>query len=153
MVQSPRAWTPEPSGGRDAAIFFTWAALCVAAFGCSWWVARGHKDVSGFLLVPLIAAFLCYDNLALAIDALNSSLVSTYEPALAAVPGAADASEGEVVVGLQRVRAAVQAFIIPLLLVTGAESWLRGVRRWRARSAEPWRAHPAPNHATHHPPT
>ena len=122
MVQpsASRGFDPQPDGVRDPAIFFTWAALCLLLFLLSWYVARGHKDVSGFIMVPIIAAFLAYDNVTLAIDALNGRLVSAYPPDLLLAGGgsaAADDSEGVVVVGLQRLRGAVQAFIIPLLLV------------------------------------
>ena len=149
MVQLSLPSLP-PDSTRDPAIFFTWAVLCVVAFGSSSWIARGHKDVSGFVLLPLIAVFMFFDNMTLAVDALNGTLVNAYPAHLRVEPDAVDASEGATIVGLQRVRAAVQAFLIPLLLVTGARkrparvsARLCGCWLW-ARHAHSLLSRPAP---------
>lgn len=116
MPQPIRSWDPSPAefAGANAAIFFTWASLCIILTGASFWIARGHKDVSGFILIPFIGLALAYDNITLAVDSLNGSLVSAFT---GMVPADADAVDGTVVVGLQRVRAAVTSFVIPMLLV------------------------------------
>lgn len=132
MVQPERVWDPAVSATRDPAIFFVYGAVATLLFFASWWVGRGHKDVSGVVLVPFIAAALAFDSYTLAIDALNGVLVSAYprdrlfNPVSGAliVPDAAETSEGVVIVGLQRLRAAVLAFVVPALLVCG--EWAGG---------------------------
>lgn len=146
MTLPPRVWDPAPSGGRDAAIFFTWMSVAVLLLVASAGIARRHAKGAGVgvgvVLVPVLAALLGYANLCLAVDALDGVLVNAYTPggpgANAAAGGsdavndASEASEGLVVVGLQRLRAATQAFVVPLFL---AAQWELNYEVHKRRSA------------------
>lgn len=83
--------------GRDAAIFFTWAAVALALCFSSIYAAHRHGDTVGFVLAPLLCLALLWENVSIAIAALVGE-------------GGSD--------GVLSVRGAVHAFIIPLFLVT-----------------------------------
>ena len=96
MVQPVRLADPTLSSTRDSAIFFVYAAAALALLLSSFAVGR-RGDVAAFGVVPALALALLYENVAIAVTALCGD---TY-----------------ITVGMQRIRAAEQSFVIPLFLV------------------------------------
>jgi hypothetical protein len=82
----------------DAIIFFLYAALCFLLFLAG--ALRSRRDVTGFLVAFTLCLALFYENLALAVNAVATGSVPT---------------------GMLRLRGAIQAFVIPLFLVTEFE--------------------------------
>ena len=101
MVQPLRTPDPALDAGRDAAIFFTWMALALLLLPASLIAARTHSELAGFLLVPILSVALFYENLTIAVNALTDG--------------------GLVPTGMERLRGAVQSFVIPLFLVAEFE--------------------------------
>jgi hypothetical protein len=107
MVQPAIPPDPPPDPTRDALIFFFWMAACIALLISTLYVSRRHAETAGFVLVPALCLALFYDNLTIAVSAVSG--------------GNGTAEDGTVVSGMQKLRAAVQSFVIPLFLVAEFE--------------------------------
>jgi hypothetical protein len=94
---------PAPDAARDGGIFFALAAVCLVLAVAGGYAARHHNELAGFVLVPALSLALGYDNLAVAVHAVTGG------------------SDGTVVVGMQRLRACIQCFVVPLFLVAQFE--------------------------------
>jgi hypothetical protein len=109
MGQQAVLVSPSPWRARDASIFFICAAcaslLCVACLRA----ARPRTDTIGFVLAPLLCLALMYENLALGVYALSLSDDGSGD----ILPSALS-----VVSAMLPLRGSVQAFIIPLWLIS-----------------------------------
>lgn len=99
---------PAPWRARDAAIFFVCAFVALLLFVACLRAARPRVDTAGFVLAPLLCLCLLYENLALGAAAL----------AQVDLDGAPDAATAATAAGMLQLRGAVQAFVVPLWLVS-----------------------------------
>ena len=104
MPQAPTAVSPTPWRPRDAALFFCCAALAFALCVACVRAARPRTDTIGFVLAPMLCLALMYENLALGVHALSL--------------GDESALTASVVDAMLPLRGTVQAFLIPLWLVS-----------------------------------
>ena len=102
LSQPLRSPSPPVDAARDAGLFFAYAfvALVVGVVGVA--VLR-RRELAGMVLVPFLSALIVYDNVAVA--------VSVLAPPASGVAGT----------DVQRARAALFAFIVPLFLVAQFE--------------------------------